>query len=94
MPHMASECLNELSNNKKFYWPTIEPRFVLTKKCNIVIQINAKKRAIIETDNGVTEKNLLEKIKKMKELQKFLEKKQIVKTIFIKDKLINLIVKE
>jgi leucyl-tRNA synthetase len=93
MPHMASECLNELSNNKKFYWPTIEPRFVLTKKCNIVIQINAKKRAIIETDNGVTEKNLLEKIKKMKELQKFLEKKQIVKTIFIKDKLINLIVK-
>ena len=93
MPHMASECLNELSNNKKFDWPKVDPRFILNKKCNIVIQINAKKRAIIEIENGVTEKKLLEKIRIMKDLQKFLQGKEIIKTIFIKDKLINLIVK-
>ena len=93
VPHLASECLNELSDSKKFNWPTIDPRFILTKKCNIVIQINAKKRAVVEIDNGQSEKDLLEKIKMMKELQKFLEGKEIIKSIFVKDKLINLIVK-
>ena len=93
VPHMASECLNELLDKKSFIWPTVDRRFILTKKCNIVIQINAKKRTIIEVDNGQSEKSLLEKIKKMKILQKFLEDKKIIKTIFIKDKLINLIVK-
>jgi len=34
-----------------------------------------------------------EEIKKTKELQKFFDQKNIIKTIFIKDKLINLILK-
>ena len=58
-----------------------------------VIQINAKKRAIIEVENGVSEENLLVKITRMNELQKFFTNKKIIKSIFIKDKLINLIVK-
>ena len=39
------------------------------------------------------EKDLIEKIKQTKELQKFLNGKKIIKSIFIKDKLINLILK-
>jgi leucyl-tRNA synthetase len=71
----------------------VDRRFLESKKCNIVIQINAKKRAIIETENGISEENLLKKINEMPEIKKFLEDKQIVKTIFIRDKLINLIIK-
>jgi leucyl-tRNA synthetase len=93
MPHMASECLSELTSLKKIHWPTVDPRFIQTKKCNIVIQINAKKRAVLEIENGLSEKNLLEEIKKMQELKKFIENKEIIRTIFIKDKLINLIIK-
>ena len=93
MPHLASECLSELSNKKKFDWPMVDPGFIHTKKCNIVIQINAKKRAMLEIENGLSEINLIKEIKKMQKLEKFLEKKEIVKTIFIKDKLINLIIK-
>ena len=55
--------------------------------------LRPKKRAIIEVENGISEKNLLEKIKEMNELQKFLIDKKIIKNIFVKDKLINLIVK-
>ena len=93
VPHLASECLTQISDNKKFEWPKVDRRFLESKKCNIVIQINAKKRAIIETENGISEENLLEKINEMTEIQKFLENKKIVKTIFIRDKLINLIIK-
>ena len=93
VPHLASECLYEVSIDKKFSWPVVDPRFLQTEKCNIIIQINAKKRAIIEVKNGVSEENLLVKIKGMDELQKFLANKKIIKSIFVKDKLINLIVK-
>mgnify|MGYP006208574397 FL=1 len=93
VPHLASECLTQISDNKKFEWPKVDRRFLESKKCNIVIQINAKKRAIIETENGISETNLLKKINEMKEIQKFLENKKIVKSIFVKDKLINLIIK-
>ena len=68
-------------------------KYLRTKKINIVIQINGKKRSLISTESSLTEKDLIEKIKKTKELQKFFEQKNIIKTIFIKDKLINLILK-
>ena len=93
VPHLASECLTQISDSEKFVWPKVDRRFLESKKCNIVIQINAKKRAIIETENGISEENLLKKINEMPEIKKFLEDKQIVKTIFIRDKLINLIIK-
>ena len=93
VPHLASECLNEISTNKVFMWPKIDENYLKDKRNNIVVQINGKKRSIITTENSLAEKDLIEKIKKTKELQKFLDGKSIIKSIFIKDKLINLIVK-
>ncbi len=93
VPHLASECLSEISNDKIFNWPEIDKKYLRTKKINIVIQINGKKRSLISTESSLTEKDLIEKIKKTKELQKFFDQKNIIKTIFIKDKLINLILK-
>ena len=55
--------------------------------------MNGKKRGIISTENSLNEKDLIEKIKKTKELQKFIGDKNIIKSIFIKNKLINLIIK-
>ena len=45
------------------------------------------------TETGLEEKDLIKKIKQTKELKKFLIGTDIVKSIFIKDKLINLITK-
>jgi leucyl-tRNA synthetase len=93
VPHLANECLSEVSSEKIYYWPEIDKKYLKTKKINIVVQINGKKRSLITTEKSLEEKDLIEKIKKTKELQKFLEEKNIIKSIFIKDKLINLILK-
>ena len=92
-PHLASECLNEISDNKNYNWPTINDKYLHNKIFDIVVQINGKKRGLISTDKSIGEKNLIEEIKKTKELQKFLIGADIIKSIFIKDKLINLITK-
>ena len=93
VPHMAMECLSEITEEKNFSWPLVEKKYLQIKKFNVVIQINGKKRSLISTENSFSEDSLIEKIKKTKELQKFLDNKKIIKSIFIKDKLINLIIK-
>ncbi len=93
VPHLANECLSEISKDKIFFWPEVDKKYLQAKKNNIVIQINGKKRSLILAETGLEEKDLIEKVKKTKELEKFFENKSIIKSIFIKDKLINLIIK-
>jgi leucyl-tRNA synthetase len=92
-PHLANECLNEISDNRIYAWPKVNDKYLHSKVFDIVVQINGKKRGLISTEKNLEEKNLMEEIKQTKELQKFLIGKNIIKSIFIKDKLINLIIK-
>ena len=92
-PHLANECLDEIAINKNYFWPKVEDKYLQSKQSNIVVQINGKKRGLILTEKNIKEAELINEIKKTKELKKFIVEKTIIKTIFIKDKLINLILK-
>jgi len=92
-PHLASECLEEITADKNYLWPEIKDKYLQSNQCKIVIQINGKKKGLILMEKNINESNLIEEIKKTKELRRFIEEKIIIKTIFIKDKLINLILK-
>ena len=92
-PHLANECLDEIAINKNYFWPKVEDKYLQSKQSNIVVQINGKKRGLILTDKNIKEADLINEIKKTKEFEKFIVEKTIIKSIFIKDKLINLILK-
>ena len=68
-------------------------KYLKTKIHNIVVQINGKKRGLISSEKNLDEKELIEEIKQKEDLKKFLADKEIIKSIFIKNKLINLILK-
>ena len=93
IPHIANECLNEVSDNTRYAWPKIDNKYLQSVTYNIVVQINGKKRSLIQADTNIEEDELMQKIKNTIELKKFLDGKKIIKSIFIKDKLINLIIK-
>ena len=93
VPHLASECLDEISDKKNHAWPNVNKKYLHNKIFNIVIQFNGKKRGLISTEKSLEEKDLIAEIKQTKELKKFLADSVIIKTIFIKNKLINLIIK-
>jgi len=93
VPHLASECLNQIGQDEKVVWPKVNQKYLKTEKNPIVIQINGKKRGVIDSEQGIKEHELMEKILINDELKKFFRDKKIFKTIFIKDKLINLILK-
>ncbi len=91
IPHFANECL-ELLEIKKIEWPKYDESKLKENIINIVIQFNGKKRGLIKTELNTTEKYLIEKINKDEKLAKYLNNKTIRKTIYIKDKLINIII--
>jgi len=92
IPHIAQECLKEVSPLEKNSWPTINEKYLRIKKNIFIIQVNGKKRGLVTTEEILDENNLIARVKKSKELNKFLENKKIIKTIFIKNKLINFII--
>ena len=92
-PHLASECLDEINFKKELRWPNVNTDYLSQVEFNIVIQINGKKRGLIKTDKELDEKILLSKITGMKELKNYLDKKKIIKHIYVKNKLVNLIIK-
>ena len=94
VPHFASECLEDLKITSKAEWPIAEKKFLINEEINMVIQVNGKKRSIINCKKEISEDSLIKLIKDDKKLDKFIKNKKIVRSIFIKNKLINLIVKE
>ena len=93
IPHLASECLEDVQDNNKKKWPKVEEQFLTSSNVNLVIQINGKKRSIINILKGTEEDKLIKQVKNDLNIKKYLKNKNIIKSIFIKDKLINLIIK-
>ena len=93
VPHLAYECLNDFGQINDLAWPDVDNKYLKDDKKNIVIQINGKKRGVLEIMTDTDEKSLLEKIKKSVEFKKYIDDKTLIKTIFVKNRLINLIVK-
>ena len=59
---------------------------------NIVVQINGKKRDLLNVERDISENNIIKLIKTKKNLNKYLSDKEPKKIIFIKNKIINIIV--
>ena len=93
MPHLANECLISLKNKNPIKWPKVEKKYLETDEKQIVIQVNGKKRNIISIESGLSEDNLIKKINQMKLIEKYIKDKIIVKTIYVKDKIVNFIIK-
>ena len=91
IPHFSSECMN-LLNLEKMNWPKYDESRLIENKVRIVIQINGKKRGLIETDRDNSEQDLTKIINTDKTLKKYLDNQTIKRKIFIKNKLMNIII--
>ena len=93
LPHLSSECLATLSINNSDEWPKIEEKYLNDRNVNIVIQINGKKRSVLIVEKETSENTIIENIKKDPTILKYLDNKILVKHIYVKNRLLNLIIK-
>ena len=73
-PHLAHECLEKI--NTKSYWPEYNIKLLEEKECKIVVQVDGKKRGLLDMPINTQEKT------------------KIIKNIYIKNKLLNFIIKK
>ena len=93
LPHIASECLEKFSFSDKVEWPDINQKYINNEENEIVIQVNGKKRNTILLKQDISEEELKEKIEVTKLIDKYLIDKKLIKTIYVKNRLINYIIK-
>ena len=91
VPHFSSECL-QLLNSKEKRWPKYDENELQENTVKIVIQINGKKRGLLETNKEISEEKLFEIISNDETITKYFDEKNVKRKIYIKDKLMNIII--
>ena len=91
IPHFSNECLN-IINEDQINWPVVAEEDLIEEKVNFVVQINGKKRAILNIKRDMIENDIIEIIKINAEVEKFFKEQKIKKSIFVPNRLINIII--
>lgn len=91
-PHLAHECCEKI--NKKFYWPKYDSKLLKEDNCTIVIQVDGRKRGILEMPINSKEVIIIKKSKEIDNVSKYIGNTSIIKNIYIKNKLVNFITKK
>jgi len=93
IPHFASECLEDIGVKDNLEWPSVDKSKLKSDTINFVVQLNGKKKANFETKINISEKDLINEILIDKNLKKYLDGKKISKSFFVKNRLINILIK-
>ena len=67
--------MSDIKEEKIIKWPKFDEKILENEKINFVIQINGKKRLILNVKKDITEKEILELVKKDKITNKHLDEK-------------------
>ncbi len=90
-PHLANESLEFLNCKTVNNWPDIDKQNVLDE-IKMAVQVNGKTRDIINIKKNLEEKKIKEIVFNSPKAVKHLKDKKVIKTIFVKNKIINYIV--
>ena len=96
MPHITEE-LNQTYNLGTLIcetsWPTYDESKIVSDTVTIAISVNGKLRSTIEVEKDLDETTIKEKAMIDEKIKKYMEGKEIVKTIVVPNKIINIVVK-
>ena len=94
-PHMAEE-LWELMGHKRSLayepWPAFEAAKTVEDRVEVVLQVNGKVRGKIEVPQGTNEQEIERLARLDANIQRHVEGKKVLRTIVVKNKLVNIVV--
>ncbi len=95
-PHMAEEIWSGFGNQKSIHleeWPKFDELKTKETEVKIMVQVNGRVRANFVANAGISEEEAKKQALAMPEVQKWIQGLSIEKTIFVVDKLLNIVVK-
>ena len=95
-PHISSELWQQLGNNnfiEESGWPEWDEEILKTSEIQIVVQVNGKLRGKIKASTYSGKDEIIAIAREEDNVLKFLQDKEVLKEIFVPNKLINFVVK-
>ena len=95
-PHITEEIWEKLGHNKTISyeaWPTFDESKTVEDTIELPIQINGKLRANVEINKDEEEKVVKEKVHSNERIQEFIAGKEIVKEIYVPNRIYNIVIK-
>ena len=95
-PHMTEEIYQRIGNDKTIAqtpWPKYDEDKTVEDMIELPIQINGKLRSTIKVELDTPEEKVKELVHNDDHIKKFIADKTIVKEIFVKNKIYNIVVK-
>ncbi|RDI92510.1 leucyl-tRNA ligase [Thermosipho africanus Ob7] len=95
-PHMAEEIWHDLGNDTLIVneeWPKYDEKALEVDEVTVIIQINGKVRGKINVDVNADEETVKKIAFEEPKVSSYIEGKEIVKVIYVKNKLLNIVVK-
>ena len=96
-PHVAEEVWEKCNLGESFAsiapWPVFDETKLKNEEIQIVLQVNGKFRGRINCPCGISEEDVLKKAKDDPSFAKHTEGKEVVKVIYVQDRLLNVVVK-
>ncbi|MEK7481078.1 MAG: class I tRNA ligase family protein, partial [Patescibacteria group bacterium] len=94
-PFLTEECWREtLGHEKSIHiapWPAFDPQTIEEQTISLVIQINGKVRDTADAEKGISQEDAERLARARDRIKPYLEGKQIHKTIFVPNRLINFV---
>ena len=94
MPHIINECFTDNNFGITQKWPSVNKKYLEEETVTIVIQINGKKKGIIETKKDGDEETIMDLVSKEDKINKNIKNKKIKKVVFVKNRLINILIND
>jgi len=94
-PHFAEECWEKLGGSPTVFgaaWPGWEEALTVDQRVEIPVQVNGKTRSKVVVPRGASEKVLVAAARRDPSVTKHTGGKDFIKVVYVKDRLLNLVV--
>ena len=86
--------MHDIGANQNLNWPSVNQEYLKNENIDYVIQVNGKKRTVINAQIDIEQDKILNIAKNDNLLDKYLNNKSIKKVIFVKNRLLNILINE
>ncbi len=95
-PHLAEEFWSAMGEKESLSysaWPSYNPDLVKVESVTVAVQVLGKLRGTLNVPPGTAQVFLETEAKKLEAVMRFLEGKEIVKVVYVQNKILNFVVK-
>ena len=95
IPHLAEECWSLVGGQSSLTnepWPEINNKYLEDDEATVVIQINGKRRGEVVVSKEASEEDIYNEIQNIKNIKDALSGKNILKSIYVPNKILNIVI--